>query len=182
MMLLRHRRLALGLVLALTSCDADSDLPREPSVALAESSLWNEATPSEDPFGDRPLSVDCPPEAMTLEFLSGEEAIEVSTGLCDYMALTQPLLFEVQRGDEIDFRVWHFDLEAPEAAEGHVGVAIDGEIVWEEWRQIPSPGALLTSTWTADRDIPAGADVVFHLHNHGVNTWLLFPPVRQIPE
>ncbi len=181
-MLIRHPPIALGWLLLLASCESEGPLNRESAVALAESSLWNEANPSQDPFDDRPAFVECPPEALTLEFVNGDEAVEVTTGVCNYLALTQPLLFEVKRGDHVDFRVWHFELKAPEAAQAHVGVAIDGEVVWDEWREIPSLGGLLTSSWTADRDIPAGADVVFHLHNHGLNTWLLFPPTRRIPQ
>jgi hypothetical protein len=52
-------------------------------------------------------------------------------------------------------------------------IRVDGLSVLDERIPIPKPGGLIVRELRVERDIPAGAPVYFHLHNHGANSWAL---------
>jgi hypothetical protein len=60
---------------------------------------WELLDAGSDPFDDRPPVVDCRPGAVVAEALSGEQALGVETGSCNYVTVFQPLLREVQAGE-----------------------------------------------------------------------------------
>jgi hypothetical protein len=70
-------------------------------------------------------------------------------------------------------RLWHFELSAPDPAQAHAVLLVDGLTVLDERIPIPKPGGLMVHELRVERDIPAGAPVYFHLHNHGENSWAL---------
>jgi hypothetical protein len=126
-----------------------------------------------DPFDDRPPNVDCSTAGVAAETLSGERVLGVETGLCNYLTATQPTQRAVAARELIKVRLWHFELSAPEPAEAHVCVLIDGLRILDERVPIPQAGGLIVRRSVAERAIPAGAPVYFHLHNHGANSWAL---------
>lgn len=175
---MRARRpspLALLVMLLAASCggqpgsggdDADAGGP----VALVDHALWERAPLDDDPFADhQPATVECDIAGWFLE--RGE--LEMNTGRCNYVWLDQPALTGVMRGDTLSLQLRHFDLTAPEPAEAHIALLLDGQIAWEQTLPIPHSAEVLNAEWTADRDIAAGATVGWHLHNHGQNTWTL---------
>jgi hypothetical protein len=107
------------------------------------------------------------------EALGGDDAFSVDTGRCSYLTVMQPALRAVAAGEVLQVRLWHFDLTAFEPAEAHAAVLVDGLALLDERVPIPSPGGLLVKEVPAERVIPAGAPVYFHLHNHGTNSWSL---------
>lgn len=149
--------------------------------ALVSPHAWAMIPASQDPVDDAPDTALCDVENGTkVEALSDEEAFGVSTANCEYVAVGQTTLGPISSGDTVFVRAWHFDLTAPTDAEAHLAVAIDDETIWEERIPIPSDGSgLLTSEWTATRDIPTGSDIVFHAHNHGNNEYYLIEVSRQ---
>lgn len=151
------------------------------ATALVSPESWAVIPAADDPVEDAPQTTMCDPENGTkVESLSGEQAFGVSTRNCEYVAVGQTTLAPLSEGDTVFVRAWHFELTAPTDAEAHLAVAIDGETIWQERVPIPSgEGGLLTSEWTATRDIPAGSDVVFHAHNHGNNEYYLLEVSRQ---
>ncbi|MGM0559018.1 MAG: hypothetical protein ACQEVA_21720 [Myxococcota bacterium] len=160
---------------------ADADTESVPSSWLVSPNSWAVIEASEDPVEDAPDTVICDPENGTkIEQLNGEAAFGVSTRACEYVAVRQATLNPVSAGDTVFVRAWHFELTAPEEAEAHLAVALDGETIWEERIPIPSgEGGLLTHEWTAPRDIPVGTEIVFHAHNHGNNEYYLIEVSRQ---
>ncbi|MDB4986920.1 MAG: hypothetical protein JWN04_2098 [Myxococcaceae bacterium] len=154
--------------------DADAgEMADAGRVSLVLHELWTRLEPVDDPFDDRPQVVDCTWGATMAETLSDERAFGVDTGFCNYLTVTQPTLWRVAAGSSLKVRLWHFELSAPEPAEAHTAVLVDGLTVMDEQVAIPGPGALLVRVLRAPRDIPAGAPVHFHLHNHGANSWAL---------
>jgi hypothetical protein len=85
----------------------------------------------------------------------------------------QPTQRELAAGDLLKVRLWHFALSAPEPAEAHAALLVAGLRVLDERIAIPQPGALIVRQVRVERDVPAGALVYFHLHNHGANSWAL---------
>lgn len=140
-------------------------------VPLANMDDWVRVTDaSRDVFADqRPAEAVCDdtgwlfdPELMV---------VEVRTGLCDYLTLSQPTLESLEPGDRIDVLGLHGALWHEESAEGYMAIAIDGEIVWELSVSIPNDAAIIDEQFTVDRFVALGSEMQFHVHNHGINTW-----------
>ena len=68
--------------------------------------------------------------------------------------------------------LWHLWLWAPQVAEAHVAIQI-GDWLFEETVAIPGPEQSYNPSCMAPKDFLLGTPVVFHLHNHGVNSWRL---------
>lgn len=147
-----------------------SALPRR-SLVLHES--WQRLDAAADPFEDRPAEVVCLASGVIPQTLSGESVLDVETGACPYVTVTQPTQRDVLPGEVIKVRLWHFELSAPDPAEAHAVVMVDGLRVVDERIPIPAPGGLVVRQVRVERAIPAGAPVHFHLHNHGANSWAL---------
>ncbi|MEM7676461.1 MAG: hypothetical protein AAF449_10705 [Myxococcota bacterium] len=136
---------------------------------IAVASAWIERT-GEDPFlSHRPVEVRCPRAGWQIE----GESLEVNTGECNYLLVEQPLLQDVPQGATIVVNLWHQVLHAPTAATGHAALAVDGQVLWERSVPIPNSGAVWRDETSASRPLRAGTPIVFHLHNHGANSWNL---------
>jgi hypothetical protein len=135
--------------------------------------LWRSVASADDPFDDRPEQAKCELSGTMTELLADERVFSVDTGVCNYLTVRQSTLFEIAAGEKINVRLWHFALTAPEPAEAHAAVLVDGLHVLDERVAIPGAGGLLTRTLRVERTIPSGAPVHFHLHNHGGNSWSL---------
>jgi hypothetical protein len=130
------------------------------------------------PLGDP--NADCLDTAWGPEDLTGEWVFSVDTLDCGRLTVAQPALVDLRAGDEIAIRLWHFPLVGPEGATANLGIAIDGEVIWREVLPIPSDGALLTPVVSAPSDSFPGAEVAFHVSNHGSNSYSLIAVERVI--
>jgi hypothetical protein len=128
-----------------------------------------------DPFDDRPSDPDdCADSARLAEDLGGVTVFSIQTEACPYATVAQPSLTNVYEGEFLRARVWHFALLAPEPAEAHLVVGLEGgEWGLEERISLPADAVMLSKIWRATRDYPAGTPVFFHVHNHGNNEYLL---------
>ena len=138
---------------------------------LTDPVRWQEVDPGEDPFADRPTRVAC--TAAMPEVLSGELVYSVDTATCNYLTARQSSLRAVAAGQRVKVRLWHFALSAPEPAEAHAAVWLNGEPLLDEHIPIPQPGGLIVREVVAEATVPEGAPVLFHLHNHGENSYSL---------
>ena len=154
-------------------CDPPADGERR--VPLVAVDGWTVASTADDPFAEfRPgEDISCPPTAREVEDLGGTNTYSVETGDCPYTTVQQPLLANVCEGDELYVWMWNFRLTAPEDATAHLAVAIDGEIVWSRDFPIPSDSGLTTETVPFPHAFLAGAQVTFHVRNHGDNSYNL---------
>lgn len=158
--------------------DAASASEPRPAAATFRTSLvdhddWWRLDAAQDPFSDRIANVQCTPAGALAEVLADERAFGVDTGACNYLTAVQPAARAIAAGETLKVRLWHFELSAPEPAEAHAAVWVDGLPVLDERIPIPAPGGLLVRELLLERDVPAGAPVHFHLHNHGANSWAL---------
>jgi hypothetical protein len=157
--------------LALAGCTERPE-PFDPTpVPLADMNAWVRVTDaSHDVFADqRPPEAVCDDTGWYFEPML--MSLEVLTGLCDYVTLSQPTLEPLEPGDVIDILGLHGALWAAEPAEGYMAIAIDGVIVWELTVSIPNDAAVIDEQFTVDRSVPLGSDMQFHVHNHGLNSW-----------
>jgi hypothetical protein len=162
-------RLSLCLYLLFGAAACSSE-PRE-AQSLVDHQLWVEVGAADDPFEDRPAVVECSALAFGYDFI-GEDSFEVDMGSCNYLTASQPSLVAVESGDSLDFRLWHNGLAGPEG-ESHVAVTLGGELAWDLRISIPGEAELRSETLVSDFDVAAGAEVLFHIHNHGSNNYNL---------
>ncbi|PRQ07878.1 hypothetical protein ENSA7_24430 [Enhygromyxa salina] len=171
-----HARLSLVLVpacLALVAGCPDEPGP-DPDPGpfnLVSADAWGRVTsPDEDAFADqRPADAVCEDVGWYVDPFA--QSIEIQTELCDYLTLRQAILHEVGVGDEITVQGYHDDLTAAAPAQGYLGLALDGDIVWEFTVPIPAAAAVFEQTFTVDSSYPADTEIQLHVHNHGPNTW-----------
>lgn len=139
---------------------------------LVDLSAFEELDAGDDPFSDRPAEVTCPPGARTVELDDqGIPSLEVDTGACDYLGLSQPLLLDVKAGDTIRMQLFHDVLLAEAPARAHCALRIGDWSVFDREEPIPTTSVTWTDELLAPQDFEAGTTVVLHLHNHGSNTW-----------
>jgi hypothetical protein len=139
-------------------------------VSLIDHELWAPLGTADDPLADhRPAEVDCKIAGWYIE----NEFLEIDTNFCNYLALGQPSLAAITEGQRVRLGFYHFDLVAPEPALAHIAMLADGELLWEQEIAIPGAAWVYEIEFEAPFSAPAGADLVFHLHNHGQNTWAL---------
>lgn len=163
------------------ACDGSSDpggqagansANEEPRVIFPlEELTFVEAT--DDQFADHR------PEVVTCDEVGGwyreDDGIEVDTARCNYFAAWEGAVTSAREGELLELTLSHFDLTAPEPAEAHVALRVDGELLYEEFLAIPGPGAVYEVSLPLHRDVPRGAPLEIHLHNHGQNSWNVGP-------
>ena len=165
------------MVLWVTGCAAGDSAPAWMlDQSLADAHAWQPVAPEQDPVPHhRPADVRCPEGAWYVEAGS----LEVETGNCNYAALSQPIPQPVAAGEPIRAVLWHDRLVFEQPAEAHVGLWLDRVLLWETTVPIPAEAHLYEVQVDAPADAEQGAALVFHLHNHGFNSWSLLEVERQ---
>ena len=148
----------------------------QPAAALVDPQAWTWT--DNDPIGDGPEAVLCPDEAWGVEAFDNEVALEVDTALCNLLSVQQTVLVDVSTRDTLYMRLWHDTLSASEPAEAHAALWADGQLLWEDWVPIPSESGMLAPSVRPSLPLAAGSRIVFHLHNHGSNSWSLLELTR----
>jgi hypothetical protein len=142
--------------------------------------LLEEVAVADDVFADhRPTDLDCAEPGYMIEPLGGVPAMELDTTKCPYITIGQTTLLDLEEGDVLLIRLFHFELTAPDPAVAHLAVAIDGAVLWELDVPIPSPSTLVVERVPVLEDVPAGANLQFHADNHGFNTYSLLEISRE---
>ena len=133
-----------------------------------------------DPFGDVP-NAPCVPEAHGSEEVTGIWVYSIETEACSWLTLSQETALEALEGDRVVARIFHFALLAPEAASARVGLALSDQVLASTEIPIPSSSGVVTLEHVLNQPIPKGSDLLFHVDNHGANSWHLLE-VRLNPE
>lgn len=172
--------LLVALLVTLAGCDdgADAQPPAwQGEVTLAPIDGWAPLTADDDPFADRPAEVECPDYGAQTE----DGIFEVETDVCRYGSFAQPLPVALRPGDVVEATVWHLQLWAPERAQGHVALQLGDRLLWEERPTIPGNEAVYLVEVPVEQDWPAGTPLVFHVHNHGANSWRVLDVTARRP-
>jgi hypothetical protein len=93
--------------------------------------------------------------------------------LCNWITLEQPSLRAIRAGDQVEVRTFHAALTAPLSGEARMTFVIGDEIAHDYSTLIPTGSAWPRTTWTADKDYPAGTPLLWHVNNHGSNEYML---------
>jgi hypothetical protein len=146
---------------------------------------WTLLAAEDDPFNppaDAPL---CSPEDINVApFGSGGPlALDVDTRAgCGWATLSQPTLLDIKAGDGFVTRVFYFAQTSTSPAVANVVLRIGDDDVLAF--DVPLPiarGDLEFAEITFDHDVPAGTTALFHVNNHGDNTWNLLEMSRVRP-
>lgn len=160
---------------ACVACDAASPADDAEAAMRLDPHAWAAVDAVDDPYLERrPAEVECAEgEGFVAESFADGGALEVRTERCNWLSVSQPAPVDLPAGAVFTVRLWAIDLSAPAPAVATIGVAIDGEPAWSREIPIPSATELIVDTWTSERPIPAGTSIVFHVDNHGANTYSL---------
>jgi len=97
--------------------------------------------------------------------------LEIDTGACNYLSLTQGLPMDLTAGDTLRVRAWWQRLASDVPAVGHISVVVGDTVIWQEDVAIPGSADARDVEIAAPRAFASGEPVTLHLHNHGYNTW-----------
>lgn len=160
-------------LLVLVACGAKEE------ASLATPGGWTLVPLAEDPFADRhPGGEVCPAASFGPEELSGEMSFGVDGLRCLYLTVRQDSLVEIDEGDLLHYRLWHFELVGLDAATATISMTIDGQPIIEERIPVPSPSTLRAPYFDANFSAPSGSEVLLHLENHGSNSYNLIEVTR----
>jgi hypothetical protein len=120
----------------------------------------------------RPETADC--SGLTGWYFEGE-SLEVNTGSCNYLALSEPAAVAAPAGASVTTEVRHFDLTAPEPARAHLALLVRETVLWETTIDIPGKADVFEISVTLPEPVSRGDVLTVHLHNHGQNTYAFSP-------
>ena len=169
-------------VLGIAGCGEASNVDKQVAsrLSLWDHSKWVDASPTH-PFVDlEPIKIDCPRSSSVVEDLAGEPSIQIDTGECNFWVQQQDLTVELQQGDVVQIRLWHFPLVASEPAIGYASLALGDDIIFSVEEPIVRIGEPAQSRLIGDdsddwivvgSDYPVGTPITIHVRNHGDNQW-----------
>lgn len=126
-----------------------------------------------DPFSATNIDPTCDLASTGYELFGGEPSFGIDTERCGYVTVEQPARTNIEAGDLLHYRLWHFELRAAEPATARIAFALDRRTVHELELAIPGPSGLDAPYFEAPFDVSEGAPVHFHLQNHGSNSYAL---------
>lgn len=148
---------------------------------VVDMSSWQLLAPAEDPFAppaDVPL---CSVDDIRMEPFdsSGLVVLDVDTRAgCGWATLAQDTRTELVTGDVVFSRLFYFSQTAFPNNVADVALRLGDEDVWRIAVPIPTSSKLEFPSVTLERDVPAGSRVLFHIGNHGDNSWNLLEVSR----
>jgi hypothetical protein len=150
---------------------AEPDTAEAVPVPIVEAAGWVRLDDAADPYlSERPADLaPCREEGVITE----AGTLEVDTGKCDWATFTQAALRRVEATDHLEIVGWYGNLIAPEPGEGRLVLRIGDRELWDKRVTIPSNGGFILERVVLDGPIEAGTPLLFHVHNHGANTWNL---------
>jgi hypothetical protein len=174
---MRRRRAAwtwLAGVAALGGCSnapaPAAEKTNETFQTLVPLEVWSSVARADDPFITDPEAAPaCVGPGFRLE--TDLQQLELDTGLCNWVTLRGSALFDVSAGQELQLEFSHYNLEAAAPATAELRLAFPDCDVWKKELPIPSAAAVYKEQIDSPCALKAGQAVLFHLHNHGQNSY-----------
>jgi hypothetical protein len=170
--------LGLGVTSALVGCSNHSDpaptttppatASYQPLVSLND---WSSVSRDDDPF----VTDAAPPPCVGPGFVVERDSswLEVDTGLCSWVTLRASAQSGVTSGQPLQLTVSHYDLNAGAPAEADLALRFEDCDVWSTTIPIPSAANVDKEQFASPCALNEGGTVLFHLNNHGQNTYQL---------
>lgn len=145
---------------------------------LIDNAVWQLVPADEDPFRDLwAAQADCNPLGITVE----AGVLEIQTDVCAFATVKQTALARSRNGHRLDILAYHSALFSDPEATGYIAVQIGDTLVWEQTVAIPGDADVYANTFDMYPEIDEETPILFHVHNHGANSWKL-AHVRLVPE
>lgn len=160
------------LIAACVEPNEESELNIEPSSwqKMVTGDQWRILASDFDPFiGQQSSRKAC----GILDYAPEYDGVEISTKFCDYMSLVQLLSFDIKAGEILRLNIWHSILLNNSSVNGLISIQIADQEIWTQSLNIPGPAESWTLEFASPRDFETGDRVIFHVHNHGANSYTL---------
>lgn len=144
----------------------------EPTV---DPTAWTFVANADDPLWPAPEGAAlCGPDEIQVQSFGADDAVEVDTRFgCGWATVQQPIGVDLNEGDELQIRVFYFSQASFPEDTAEIAVAIDGDVVSSTIVDIPTSSGLIAPRIAMTRDVAKGAMAMFHIGNHGDNSWNL---------
>jgi hypothetical protein len=174
----RLAAVTMALCASLTACPGPEC---EEKVDLVDMTGWTLTPPADDPFAPADDAPFCAPEDVRMEPFGngGPIALDVDTRTgCGWATVEQETKAEIVAGDVVLSRLFYFSQTSFPADVAFVALRFGDEDLWSFEVPIPTSSKLEFPEIALERDVPAGTRVLFHVGNHGDNTWNLLEVSR----
>jgi hypothetical protein len=164
---------SIGLLGGCSSSSGPAATAPEPTYQrLVALDAWSSVSRAEDPFVD---DVDAAPACVGPGFYLEQQYhwLEIDTGLCNWVTLRAGTLDAVTEGQMLQLTVSHYDLEAAAPAAAELRLTLDACAAWSKTIPIPSDAAVYKEQFASPCALPKHGSMLFHLNNHGQNTYQL---------
>lgn len=155
-----------------SGAEAKTGSPTDSSrAALVSLEGWTAVARADDPFtaaGEEPP--ECEP---SFHVEVAQNWLEVDTTACNWVTLSQPAQAEVAEGDRLEFDFSHFDLDADAPTTAELRLRFDDCDAWSTSIPIPGAADVYAEQFRSPCRLTSHSQVLFHLHNHGQNTYQL---------
>jgi hypothetical protein len=139
-------------------------------LALADD--WSAVTPDDDPLVEDLEQVPaCQAAAFWIE--PQLDWIEIDSGICNWVTLRAAARAPVAPGTRLALTVSHYDLVAGAPAEATLRLVLGECEAWSKTLSIPADAAVYEEQLDAPCALDEGATILFHVHNHGQNSYQL---------
>ena len=158
--------------LALSSLPSSSPHPfnSQDALHLVVGQNWTPVAPSQDPFA--PLIEDrivCDWTSFGVEY----GGIEVNTGRCGYITLTQPTLSAIDVTSSLKISAWHTPLlKGDLQGDAFFSLMVGNQLIWEKKLRIPSEAVSWEEIIQSPLYAPEGTPLFLNVRNHGANSWV----------
>ena len=157
-----------GLFVLVNPWDGDGQTNSE--TPLVNGGDWVLVPTEVDPFMSDTVRDDvCDETAYGPEY----DGVEVRTGSCGYITLSQPIKHQISQGSLIHIIAWHSSLFSPvaTAAKGVMTIRFGDSLLWSVNSPIPSTARSFDLIFESPRRVDRGSPVYLNISNHGSNAW-----------
>lgn len=158
---------AASLLTLLGACGgevSETDAWCEGVCSMTEAEAWESLDADEDPFvEERPdTALGCGVEPMGL-------AVRVDTNDCPYVSHGQPMLHDLEPGDELQLSFRFERIKGTPGDAVHVAFGVGEELIREHWLEVGNGGGMGKVIYELETGMPAGTTAWFHVHDEGGN-------------
>ena len=89
------------------------------------------------------------------------------------MSLVQLLSYNIEAGEILRLNLWHSILLNHSPVSGLISVQIANQVIWSQTLNIPGPAESWTLELISPQNFEIGDQIIFHVRNHGANSYTL---------
>ena len=146
----------------------DFGVPPTERISLVNGENWSFVSDENDPYSI--ANTNAPP-CTRIAFRPEYGGVELDTGICNHITLSQPAGVAVAQGTPVYITGWHSTLVSEEMGMGQMRVMLGDQEVWSIESPIPGPAQSFDVEIVNPVELTPSDRVYVHVSNHGANTW-----------